>query len=58
MNGVIWDGLGLVPDSIAPHFKSNNSESGRVDAMVQYFIDHNMPFVALRDGEVIISVAG
>lgn len=57
-NGVIWDGLGLVPYSIAPHFKSNHSESGRVDAMVQYFVDNNMPFVALRDGEVIISVAG
>ena len=55
--GVIWDGLGLIPYSIAPHFKSNHSESGRVDAMVRSFVDHKMPFVALRDGEVIISVA-
>ena len=57
-NGVIWEGLGLVPYSIAPHFQSNGSESERVDAMVQYFVDNNMPFVALRDGEVIIGAAG
>jgi dipeptidase E len=57
-NGVIWDGLGLVPYSIAPHFKSDHSESARVDAMVQYFVVNKMPFVALRDGDVVISVAG
>jgi len=57
-NGVIWDGLGLIPYSIAPHFKSDDSESARVDAMVQYFVANKMPFLALRDGEVVISVAG
>jgi dipeptidase E len=57
-DGVIWDGLGLVPYSVAPHFKSDDSESARVDAMVQYFVENNMPFVTLRDGEVVITVAG
>ena len=57
-NGVIWNGLGLIPYSIAPHFKSDDSESARVDAVVQYFVANNMPFVALRNGEVVISVAG
>jgi len=53
----IWDGLGLIPYSIVPHYKSDHPESSRVDPMVEYFIVNKLPFVALRDGEVIITVA-
>ena len=56
-NTVMWDGLGLVPYSIAPHHKSGHQDSAGVDAMVEYFIANKLPFVALRDGESIITVA-
>lgn len=51
----IWDGLGLVSYSIAPHYKSDHDESALVDQCVQYFIDNKMLFIALRDGDDIIA---
>jgi len=51
----IWEGLGILPYAVAPHYKSDHPESSMVDDAVQYFIDNHMPFVALRDGEVIIN---
>lgn len=51
---IIWDGLGIVDFSFAPHYKSDHPESGNVDKEVEYFIKHKMPFKTLRDGEVII----
>jgi dipeptidase E len=50
----IWDGLNLVPYCIAPHYKSDHPDSSGVDAMVEYFLANKLPFVALRDGEVMI----
>jgi dipeptidase E len=52
---VIWDGLGLIPYSIAPHFQSAHVESARVDVMVEYFTRHQLPFVPLKDGDVLIT---
>ena len=51
---IIWDGLGIVDYSIAPHYKSDHPESGNVDKGVEYFVKHKMPFKTLSDGEVII----
>jgi len=51
---IIWDGLGLIPYSIAPHYKSDHPESAMIDTTVEYFEKHNMPFKALRDGEAIV----
>ncbi len=51
---VIWGGLGLVPYSIAPHYKSEHPESAAIDRVVDYFVENQMPFKALRDGEVIL----
>ncbi len=51
---IVWDGLGLVDFSIAPHYQSQHPESEDIEAVVQYFKDKNMPFKALSDGEVII----
>ena len=50
----IWDGLGILSYSIAPHYKSGHPESVMIDAVVAYFDNHNMPYKTLRDGEVII----
>ncbi len=51
---VIWDCLNILPYSIAPHYKSDHPESADIDKSVQYLIDNHMPFIALRDGEVIV----
>lgn len=50
----IWDGLGILPYCVAPHYRSDHYESDAVERTVEYFIAHHIPFVALRDGEVII----
>ncbi len=52
--GTVWDGLGLLPYMIAPHYKSEHPESPRIDELVRYFIDNHMLFRALRDGEAIV----
>lgn len=50
----IWDGLNILDYAIAPHYKSDHSESADIDKTVEYMIDHKILFKALRDGEVII----
>ena len=51
---VIWDGLGILPFAIAPHYRSDHPESADVERQVQYYLDHHCLFIALRDGEVIV----
>lgn len=51
---VIWDGLGVIKYSIAPHYKSDHPESADIDKCVDYFKEHNMPYKTLRDGEAIV----
>ena len=51
---IIWEGLGIMPYEVVPHYKSDHPESADIDISVQYLIDHHMPFIALRDGQVII----
>jgi dipeptidase E len=55
---VVWDGLGLVSRCIAPHYKSDHEDAAGVDRMVNYFEEQGLPFVALRDGEVLVTTAG
>ena len=51
---IIWEGMGLVDFAIAPHFQSNHPESLAVDKVVDYFQEHGINFLKLRDGEVIL----
>lgn len=51
---VPWEGLGLVPYAIAPHYRSPHPSSPGIDAVVDYFTRNGVPFKALRDGEVIL----
>jgi dipeptidase E len=51
---IIWEGLGLLPYSVAPHYKSDHPESAAIDLTVKYMIEHHMPFIALKDGQVIV----
>jgi dipeptidase E len=56
--GVIWAGLGLVPFSIAPHYRSDHPESSLIEKTVEHFLEHKIPFIALRDGEAVILDSG
>ena len=53
-NEVVWDGLGFVNFSIAPHYKSDHPESAAMDKVVDYFEDNTMPFKAISDGQAIV----
>jgi dipeptidase E len=53
-NETIWDGLGMVPYHIAPHYQSDHPESEAIDSVVAYWETENMPYKTLRDGEVIV----
>lgn len=50
----LWDGLGVLNYSIAPHYKSDHPESADVDKEVEQMIEKKMLFKVLKDGEVII----
>ena len=51
----IWEGLGIVRFSFAPHYKSDHPETELVDKSVEYFIENKIPFIALHDGEVYMA---
>jgi dipeptidase E len=55
--GTIWEGLGVLPFAIAPHYRSEHPESAAVERLVAHYIAAHVPFIALRDGEVVV-VAG
>ncbi len=50
----IWEGLGILPYSIAPHYKSNHPEFGLIDKVVEFFEKEKIPYKTLSDGEAII----
>lgn len=56
-NQTIWDGIGLINYSFAPHYQSDHPESEAINKTVEYFIENKMLFRALKDGEVIIEEA-
>ena len=49
---VVWEGLGLVDFSIVPHFRSNHPETLLAESAVRYLDERQMPFKALKDGDV------
>ncbi len=49
---VIWKGLGFVDFSIIPHFRSNHPEAPLAESAARYLDERQMPFKALRDGDV------
>ncbi len=51
---VVWEGLGLVGYSIAPHYRSPlHPETEAINDVVDYFKRNDMPYRALIDGQVI-----
>jgi dipeptidase E len=55
---IIWDGLGLVPFSLAVHFKSHHPESKLVDREIDFYRKSGIPYQTLRDGEALIIDGG
>jgi dipeptidase E len=51
---VIWDGLGLLPYCVLPHFRSAHPESRAVDEVMERYLEEHVPFIALRDGQAIV----
>ncbi len=50
----IWEGLGILDYSVAPHYKSVHPESEAVDQIVKYFVENGIKYKAISDGDVII----
>ena len=51
---VLWSGLGLLPYTIVPHYRSDHPESDRVEALVDELIARRTLFKVLKDGEAIV----
>lgn len=51
---ILWEGLGLCPYCIAPHYRSDHPESAIIENSVAYFLENGLPFAALRDGQALI----
>lgn len=47
--------FGLIDYSIAPHYKSNHTETELVDEMIDYYKNNHIKYKTLSDGKVLIS---
>jgi dipeptidase E len=50
----IWDGLGLIDFVFIPHYESEHHESAAIMSVVDFAARNDIPFKALRDGDVFI----
>jgi len=50
----IFDGLGLLPYSIAPHFGADGEVGEGISRLVRYFDESGTPYRALRDGQALV----
>jgi dipeptidase E len=55
---VIWEGLGILPWSVVPHYKSPHWSSPGIDTVVAYLQLHDLPYRTLADGEALILSGG
>lgn len=51
---VIWDGLGLVPFAIIPHYESDHVEAPLAAKAAAWAADQKIDVRTLRDGEVLL----
>lgn len=51
---VVWDGLRLVDYSIGVHCGRKDAQGDAIERTIEYWKARNMPYVALRDGEVLV----
>jgi dipeptidase E len=53
-DATVWDGLDILPFSVAPHYKSDHPESAFVDKYVAYLKKNKLPYETLSDGESVV----
>jgi dipeptidase E len=53
---LIWQGLGLTPFSIVPHYRSRHPDAAAAEKIVSYMHARKTRYRALADGEVIVRV--
>jgi dipeptidase E len=51
---VIWEGLGFIDFAFMPHWDSSHPESEAIGKEIEFCKKNNIPYKAIRDGEVII----
>lgn len=52
---IIWEGLNLIPFFFMPHYDSLiHPRSEEIQRKAAYCKEHSIPYMALRDGEVIV----
>lgn len=51
---IIWEGLGILPYLLIPHYQSIHPEAQASEISVIYAKENNIPFKTLKDGEIII----
>ena len=51
---VLWEGLSIFNHAIVPHYRSQHSESAKIEKVIQLYQKHQIPYKALSDGDVII----
>lgn len=54
----IWEGMGLVPYAVIPHYQSDHPESDDAALATEWAKANGFDHVALRDGEVIVGEGG
>ena len=50
----LYEGLGLVPYEIVPHYRSDHAETAMAEDCVAMAEREGLPYRTLRDGEVIV----
>jgi dipeptidase E len=50
----IWDGLGLLPFAIVPHFRSDHPETELVEALYVHYTNTGVPHRTLSDGDALV----
>ena len=51
---IILKGLGFIDFAFMPHFDSNHPESEKIAEEIEFCQQNNIPYKAIRDGEVIV----
>lgn len=52
----MWDGLGILDFYVVPHYRCDHFESESMEAVIDYYEQHDLPYHAIADGEVIFHV--
>jgi dipeptidase E len=55
---VIWEGLGILPWPVIPHYKSPHWSSPGIDTVVAYLQERGLTYRTLSDGEALVIDGG